>query len=468
MGLSHSPKVISDGLVLYLDATNTRSYSGTGSSWYDLSVYGYNSTLISSPTFINNKYGQLAFNGSTQYATVPHTSTLWNGQTYTLSLWAKKIGTGDQGTRGIMISKDINYIDHAYNGKTMASFRNNTGGQTLIYGNNPASYNEWRHYAFTYDGTIGILYENGAATGSTALSGNVVNSTSNPLNIGRWDGSGFYFNGCIAGAMVYNRALNADEILQNYNATKYKYILQENIARNGLALHYDMSDYRSAPFTGTNIFNISGGIGLSSELLNGPTYSSDFGGNILLDGSNDYIQLSSSYTEIFTAGTTVDVWIKFNSSNSWGRILDTSDGAGTNTAYLTIARWGTNNEVVLESRSSTTQGTGNGVRTTTTAISNGTIQNFTFVIGPGSTDTVSPESPRIYLNANLQATTLYGTQNNFVPYVVNKYVWIGRSAFSADAYLGANIYAYRIYNRALSAQEVLQNYNASKTRFGIS
>ena len=52
MGLSHSPKVISDGLVLYLDATNTRSYSGTGSSWYDLSVYGYNSTLISSPTLI--------------------------------------------------------------------------------------------------------------------------------------------------------------------------------------------------------------------------------------------------------------------------------------------------------------------------------------------------------------------------------------------------------------------------------
>jgi hypothetical protein len=467
MGLSHSPKVISDGLVLYLDATNPRSYSGTGSTWTDLSGYGYNSTLVSSPTYINNKYGQLAFNGSTQYATVPHTSTLWNGQTYTLSLWAKKIGLGDGNARAIMISKDANYIDHAYNGKTMASFRNNTGQQTLIYGNNPASYNEWRHYAFTYDGTVGVLYENGAATGSTALSGNVVNSSVSPLNIGRWDGSSFYLNGCIASSMVYNRALSADEVLQNYNSTKYKYILKENIVTNGLALNYDMSDYRSAPFTGTNIFNISGGTGLSSELLNGPTYSSDYGGNILLDGTNDYIQLSSSYSETFTLGTTVDVWIKFNATSRFGRILDINDGPASNTVFLSIFRYDTTGSVVLEARSSTTQATQNGVRTTNNVISNGTIQNFTFVIQGGTTDTVS-SNPKIYLNGQEQSLTLYGSVNPYVPYIVNKYAWIGRSAFAGDSYNSANMYSFRMYNRALTAEEVLQNYNATKTRFGIS
>ena len=467
MGLSHSPKVISDGLVLYLDATNTRSYSGTGSSWYDLSVYGNNSTLVSSPTFINNKNGQLVFNGSTQYATVPHTSTLWNGQTFTLSLWAKKTGTGNAGVSAIMISKDTNYLEHSYNGKTMASFRNSANAQFLLYGNTSASYNEWRHYAVTYDGTMGVLYENGAATGSTTLA-IAVSSTSNPLNIGRWDGTSYNLNGSIANAMVYNRALNADEILQNYNATKYKYILQENIARNGLALHYDMSDYRSAPFTGTNIFNISGGIGLSSELLNGPTYSSDFGGNILLDGSNDYIQLSSSYTEIFTAGTTVDVWIKFNASGSYGRILDISDGAGTNTVYIVAARFSTTNNIIIASRSSTGQNLTSGIRTTTTPIVNGTIQNFTFVIGAGATDTIPSSGAKIYCNSILQSTVLDGDTFNYVPNVVNKYAWIGRSNFAGDAYLSANIYAFRIYNRELSAQEILQNYNASKTRFGLS
>ena len=465
MGLSHSPKVISDGLVLYLDATNPRSYSGTGSTWTDLSAYGYNSTLVSSPTYINNKYGQLAFNGSTQYATVPYTSTLWNGQVFTLSVWAKKIGTGDQGTRGIMISKNINYIDHAFNGKTMASFRNNSGGQYLIYGNNPASYNEWRHYAITYDGTVGILYENGAATGSTTLA-MVVNSTSADLHIGRWDGGTHYFNGCISGAMVYNRALSADEVLQNYNATKYKYILKENIVTNGLILNYDMSDYRSNPFTGTSITDLSG-IGTTGTLVNGPTYSSENGGMITLDGTNDYLEISSSYTQNFTAGTTVDVWIKFNAVSRFGRILDINDGAASNTVYLSIFRYDTTGSVVLEARSSTTQATQNGVRTTNNVISNGTIQNFTFVIQGGTTDTVS-SNPKIYLNGQEQSLTLYGSVNPYVPYIVNKYAWIGRSAFAGDSYNSANMYSFRMYNRALTDQEVLQNYNATKTRFGIS
>ena len=466
MGLSHSPKVISDGLVLYLDATNPRSYSGTGSTWTDLSAYGYNSTLVSSPTYINNKYGQLAFNGSTQYATVPYTSTLWNAQAFTLSVWAKKIGTGNAGVSGIMISKDTNYIEHSYNGKTLASFRNSANTQFLVSGNTAASYNEWRHYAVTYDGTQGVLYENGAATGSITLAMSV-KSTTNPLNIGRWDETSYNFNGCISGAMVYNRALSADEVLQNYNATKYKYILKENIVTNGLALHYDMSDYRSAPFTGTNIFNISGGTGLSSELLNGPTYSSDYGGNILLDGTNDYIQLSSSYSETFTLGTTVDVWIKFNATSRFGRILDINDGPASNTVFLSIFRYDTTGSVVLEARSSTTQATQNGVRTTNNVISNGTIQNFTFVIQGGTTDTIS-SNPKIYLNGQEQSLTLYGSVNPYVPYIVNKYAWIGRSAFAGDSYNSANMYSFRMYNRALTAEEVLQNYNATKTRFGIS
>lgn len=445
MGLSHSPKVISDGLVLYLDATNPRSYSGTGSTWTDLSVYGYNSTLVSSPTYINNKYGQLAFNGSTQYATVPYTSTLWNAQTFTLSVWAKKIGTGDQGTFGIMISKDINYIAHAHNGKTMASFRNSTGQQTLIYGNNPASYNEWRHYAFTYDGTVGVLYENGAATGSTALSGNVVNSSSNPLNIGRYDGGGYHFNGCIAGAMVYNRALSADEVLQNYNATKYKYILKENIVTNGLALHYDMSDYRSAPFTGTSITDLSG-IGNTGTLINGPAFSSSNGGVISFDGTNDYLDVPSisSITGDFTVGiwfytTSVsDIYyrrlIDFNyvtgfwlgrnaSTNSWGGgILEGNAPYGIYLPF-TNGEW----HYLVSIRSGSTHILyGDGITSTTSN-----------TVSTGNLTSVN----------NLRIASEFGGTNQF---------------------FNGNIAQVQIYNRALTSQEVLQNYNATKTRFGIS
>lgn len=444
MGLSHSPKVISDGLVLYLDATNTRSYSGTGSSWYDLSVYGYNSTLISSPTFINNKYGQLAFNGSTQYATVPYTSTLWNGQTFTLSVWAKKIGNGDQGSRGIMISKNINYIEHAFNGKTMASFRNNSGNQYLIYGNNPASLNEWRHYAITYDGTMGILYENGAATGSTTLS-MTVNSTSDPLHIGRWDGGTHYFNGCIAGAMVYNRALNADEILQNYNATKYKYILKENIVTNGLILNYDMSNYQSAPFTGTSITDLSG-IGNTGTLTNSPTYSSSNGGVISFDGSNDFIEVPSISS--ISGDFTVGVWFYTTATPTvyYSRLVDFDFRNGF---WL--------------GRNANTYTWGGGIKEGSLPygiylpFTNGE-WHYLVSIRSGSTHILYGDG----ITSTVSNTVTSGDLSS-----AGK-ILIAREYNDNTSFFNGNIAHVQIYNRALSAQEVLQNYNASKTRFGIS
>jgi hypothetical protein len=203
-------------------------------------------------------------------------------------------------------------------------------------------------------------------------------------------------------------------------------------------------------------------------LVNGPTLAgSGLTSSILLDGSNDYIQIASAYTHTFTAGTTVDVWVKFNASGDYGRLLDISDGAGSNTVFLVAARYGTSNDIILASRASTTQATSSGNRTTTTPISNGTIQNFTFVIPAGNTDTVPTESTRIYMNSNLQTTIVDGSASCYVPYVVNKVAWIGRSNFASDGYLSANIYAYKIYNRALSAAEVKQNFQSLRGRYGI-
>jgi len=453
MGLSHSPKVISDGLVLYLDATNTRSYSGTGSSWYDLSVYGNNSTLVSSPTFINNKYGQLAFNGSTQYATVPHTSTLWNGQTFTLSLWAKKTGTGNAGVSAIMISKDTNYLEHSYNGKTMASFRNSANAQFLLYGNTSASYNEWRHYAVTYDGTMGVLYENGAATGSTTLA-MTVSSTSNPLNIGRWDGTSYNLNGCIAGAMVYNRALNADEILQNYNATKYKYILKENIVTDGLLLHYDMSNYQSAPFTGTSTTDLSG-IGNTGTLTNGPTYSSLAGGILSFDGTNDYVDCNLDFGFDTTVSATLSLWLKTTNLVQRGGILGKAGSSnwewtlsqGIDSSDIYFWYWKVDSNINL-SISISNFFESNVWKKVDLVWSHTSNRLTIYRNGIGVTSSTPASSS--FQNRNSSIFLGY-TYNNF-----SSYYWDGQVGLLS------------IYNRALTAEEVLQNYNASKTRFGIS
>jgi hypothetical protein len=409
--------------------------------------------LVSTPTFINNKYGQLAFNGSTQYATVPHTSTLWNGQAFTLSVWAKKTGTGNAGVSAIMISKDTNYLEHSYNGKTLASFRNSANTQFLLTGNNAASYNEWRHYAVTYDGTMGVLYENGAATGSTTLA-ITVSSTSDPLNIGRWNGTSYNLNGSISNAMVYNRALNADEILQNYNATKYKYILKENIARNGLALHYDMSDYQSAPFTGTSITDLSG-IGNTGTLTNGPTYSSLAGGILSFDGTNDYVDCNLDFGFDTTVSATLSLWLKTTNLVQRGGILGKAGSSnwewtlsqGIDSSDIFFWYWKVDSNINLS-----------------ISISNffeSNVWKKVDLVWSHTSNRLTIYRNGIGVTSSTPASSSFQNRNSsiFLGYTYNN--------FSSN-YWDGQVGLLSIYNRALSAQEVLQNYNASKTRFGIS
>jgi len=471
MALCYQPNIVAKDLQFAFDAANPKCYPGSGNLIYSLAGNGITGGLENGTLVSSNLAGYFAFDGSDDFIS---TNFQPNYDYITVNVWFWSGAFSTFGTNTCVVANS--QVSSPY--PSFDIRKRNTGALQLQFaisssgseiGQEIGFINDytWYNVQFTYDGSTVKCWLNGLQVVSYSIAGTLRSSTSNlfigknPTFAGR--NAAIY----VSQVFIYNRALTDAEIARNYAATKSRYTYKEDIIRDNLILNIDPASALSYPGSGTVLADMSG-YNYHPTLVNGPTLAgSGLTSSILLDGSNDYIQIASAYTHTFTAGTTVDVWVKFNASNSWGRLLDTSDGAGTNTAYLTIARWGGNNEVVLESRSSTTQGTQNGVRTTTTAITNGTIQNFTFVIGPGSTDAVSPESPRIYMNANLQATTLYGTQNNFVPYVVNKYAWIGRSAFSADAYLGANIYAYKIYNRALSAAEVKQNFQSLRGRYGI-
>lgn len=471
MALCYQPNIVAKDLQFAFDAANPKCYPGSGNLIYSLAGNGITGGLENGTLVSSNLAGYFAFDGSDDFIS---TNFQPNYDHITVNVWFWSGAFSTFGTNTCVVANS--QVSSPY--PSFDIRKRNTGALQLQFaisssgseiGQEIGFINDytWYNVQFTYDGSTVKCWLNGLQVVSYPIAGTLRSSTSNlfigknPAFAGR--NAAIY----VSQVFIYNRALTDAEIARNYAATKSRYTYKEDIIRDNLILNIDPASALSYPGSGTVLADMSG-YNYHPTLVNGPTLAgSGLTSSILLDGSNDYIQIASAYTHTFTAGTTVDVWVKFNATNSWGRLLDTNDGAGTNTAYLTIARWGGNNEVVLESRSSTTQGTQNGVRTTTTAITNGTIQNFTFVIGPGSTDAVSPETPRIYMNANLQATTLYGTQNNFVPYVVNKYAWIGRSAFSADAYLSANIYAYKIYNRALSAAEVKQNFQSLRGRYGI-
>ena len=82
--------------------------------------------------------------------------------------------------------------------------------------------NTWTQILVTYDGANQKFYKNGNLLNSVAKSPTLVNSTTN-LNIGRHNGGGYYFPGQISEVKIYNRALSATEVTQDYNSRKWKY-----------------------------------------------------------------------------------------------------------------------------------------------------------------------------------------------------------------------------------------------------
>ena len=96
MSLSHSPSLITSGLILCLDAANLRSYPGSGTTWSDLSGNGLNATISNSPTYTTSNGGILTYSGSVAGATATGTSSLFNVGTgdFTVECWMKTDGSG--------------------------------------------------------------------------------------------------------------------------------------------------------------------------------------------------------------------------------------------------------------------------------------------------------------------------------------------------------------------------------------
>jgi hypothetical protein len=225
MAFNYSPKIIQDGLVLYLDAANTKSYPTTGTTWTDLSRSGNNGTLINGPTFNSANGGSIVFDGSNDYIKPPNSTTL-QLTNFTLSSWVRInvqninqyiIDTSTNGSFGFgysyRIKTDNKIRFWAYNA-------NNALDSTTTI-----SPNIWYNILVTYNNTSKIqsIYINGVFNVSNTHNSGFVVSTVTNLRIGGSLVLGGYINGNIAQTQIYNRALSASEILQNYNATKSRF-----------------------------------------------------------------------------------------------------------------------------------------------------------------------------------------------------------------------------------------------------
>jgi hypothetical protein len=227
MAFNYSPKTITDGLVLYLDAANTRSYPGSGTVWSDLSRSGVNSTLTNGPTFNSGNGGSIVFDGTNDY--INGNSFIPNITNKTLSAWVRLSSVSQQGGGVINLQKDDGTIFDAivYNETNQGwGFGSNFFLRTAWSGVKETSTNDWVYMCATYVNNNYNLYRNGSLIlNITSFAVYNFNFSSKNLLGYRHTGGGgnAFLNGNIAQAQLYNRALSATEILQNYNATKTRF-----------------------------------------------------------------------------------------------------------------------------------------------------------------------------------------------------------------------------------------------------
>lgn len=230
MGLGHSPAVTSSGLVLCVDAGNLRSYPGSGTAINDLSGLGNNGTLVNSPTYNSGNGGYLTFtSASSTYVSIPYSSSLDTPTGSTHEVWFYPTGAGEFLTRGQSDSgaNPDNPRLYVYaDGKVYFDW-STTGSDRYGEVAGAATMNAWNQVVLqALPNTTLKLYTNGAYKGASTIGGNMpatLPNSANPIILGGVTWIPRYFSGRIAAVRLYNRALSADEILQNYNAMRGRF-----------------------------------------------------------------------------------------------------------------------------------------------------------------------------------------------------------------------------------------------------
>ena len=226
MATKYSPKTVTNGLVLSLDAANTKSYPKSGTTWTDLSGNSNTGTLTNGPTFSAGNMGDIVFDGVDDYISGTNNSSLQLLNDLTIGAWVK-LGSGGNASQGIFEKMiNINYSGYGITRQDDYFKFWTGGGGTFAYTNSNITYSSGNNWYYVVGRRM---------AGNNRLFINSIlqtDSQSPPLSdsgevyvIGRYYSNiaNFYFVGNIAQTSLYNRALTDAEILQNYNATKSRF-----------------------------------------------------------------------------------------------------------------------------------------------------------------------------------------------------------------------------------------------------
>jgi len=248
MGTNVRQNIVTNGLVLYLDAGSRMSYNSGSTTWRDLSGNNYSGSLINGPIFSNENQGNIVFDGVNHYVTLSSGSGINVGVTFTLQTWVKvtRFGGFSGGwNRASIISNSYPYTANqgfylsCTSQNPAASWAATPGYETFFlslgqdnsfrtaqYGSLTNYVNKWVNLSAVVNSATPIrLYINGIET-AYAYNGNGLSSllySARPCFLGTRDGLSEYASANIGLFTMYNRALSQQELNQNNNATKNRF-----------------------------------------------------------------------------------------------------------------------------------------------------------------------------------------------------------------------------------------------------
>jgi hypothetical protein len=426
--------IVTSGLIANFDAGWYNSYPGTGTSIHDISGNFITGTLFNGVGFSSIGQGSLSFDGTDDYIQITQTLST----PITICSWVR------YNTQGKTLNTWLNSDPHQVIGLSL----NRTGvGDIYVYIGNGGSWlgtpaiissanmvvDTWYHLAFVSTGSGSVLYMNGVNVGSSGIS---PSGWGTFYRLGGLNFGGEWLDGYIATTSIYNRALSETEIIQNFNAQRYRFGINNDVITGGQVNYLNASETVSYPGSGTSWKDLSGNQ-TNATLYNGPTFNSTTEG-IVFDGSDDYalygVDLGPSYTVITVAKSTNAVWNSFSGLGSrrilGGFILhNNTDGIDTTFYYIRPPF--------------------DYVSFATLEPSDNNIQRPHFY----AMSTNGTNFHKAYIDSNVSSTSV--TSENLTS--SSGGVYLAKDDY-IERYNAMTIYKHMIYNRQLSETEILQNY----------
>jgi hypothetical protein len=450
-----------------LYSSNKSSYAGVGTVWYDISGNNYHCTLYNIPSYVGSgSTAYFLFDGTNDYGYVPITPNFSISEaTYLAWIYPNNDSTtydgiiferGDATGMNYGEGDDGRSVGYGWNGNTTI----NTTGYRSAQRINPTS---WNQVALTIAPTEARFYVNNKPV--VIRSGAAI--THNPhtlthFHIAQDPILSRIFGGRFSKAMVYDRALSAQEIAQNYRVMKGRY---HNVPQENLALNLEFYNKDSYSGSGTSIYDISGSM-LSATASNGPVFSNLYGGMFTLDGVDDTI-VTSSLNLTSTNKITVCFWAKltnYTETTSGGKILVEFSSNYNNVRDAWVISCAEDSSPIFSSTFPIVLaliGNSNGYNLgcySKTLVNDLKWHFWTCIFDT----TQSGLEVAFYLDGILRTPTISYTvgsnSNNFGNYPV----YISNRAPSAFS-----ISDFHIYNGVLSSKAITNIYESSRSRYGV-